>query len=273
LIEAKRPDAIQAVPAMLRLIVDCPSARDVDASSVRWIFTGTAPLPHDTVERLAALWPRPRLVNLYGMSEAGAGTQTRSRSSVLKPGSVGKPENPLAIQIRDEQGRPVPADVSGEIWSRADRPRKYWNDPEATAATWQDGWLKTGDIGFIDADGDLIISGRSKELIIRGGYNIAPVEIEEVLLSHPTVAEAAVLGVPHAVLGEDIGAAIVARAGSRANIPELAAWCRERLADNKIPRTWRVLPELPKNQNGKVMKRDLAEAFRAVPGNDPSGAP
>jgi acyl-CoA synthetase (AMP-forming)/AMP-acid ligase II len=268
LIQAKRPDALQAVPAMLRLIVDCPRAEDYDASSLRWIFTGTAPLPHDTVERLAALWPRPRLVNLYGMSEAGAGTQTRSRNSVLKSGSVGTPENPEAIQIRDDQGRTVSAGVAGEIWSRAERPRKYWNDPEATAATWQEGWLRTGDIGFIDADGDLIISGRLKELIIRGGYNIAPVEIEEVLLSHPAVAEAAVLGVPHPVLGEDIAATVVLRGGSPADIHELSAWCRERLADNKIPRTWRVLPELPKNQNGKVLKRELAERFKSARGED-----
>jgi long-chain acyl-CoA synthetase len=271
LIQAKRPEALQAVPAMLRLIVDCPRARDYDASSLRWIFTGSAPLPHDTVERLAALWPRPRLVNLYGMSEAGTGTQTRSRNSVLKPGSVGTPENPNAIQIRDDQGRLLSPGVAGEIWSRAIRPRRYWNDPEATAATWLDGWLKTGDLGFIDGDGDLIICGRSKELIIRGGYNIAPVEIEDVLLSHPAIAEAAVLGVPHAVLGEDVAAAIALRPGSSASTPELAAWCRERLADNKVPRTWRVLPELPKNQNGKVLKHELASAFE-TDGDESTGA-
>lgn len=268
LVQAKRPDALQAVPAMLRLLVDCPRARDYDASSLRWIFTGTAPLPHDTVERLAALWPVPRLVNLYGMSEAGTGTQTRSRQSVLKAGSVGRPENPQAIQIRDDQGRTVAAGVTGEIWSRAERPRRYWNDPEATAATWQDGWLKTGDLGFIDAEGDLIICGRSKELIIRGGYNIAPVEIEEALLSHPAVAEAAVFGVPHPVLGEDVAAAIVLRGGAPGSIQDLSAWCRQRLADNKIPRTWRFLAKLPKNQNGKTLKRELSAAFAAGAGPD-----
>ncbi len=266
LIQDKRPDAIQAVPAMLRLLVDCPRVTEYDTSSLRWIFTGTAPLPHDTVERLAALWPAPRLVNLYGMSEAGTGTQTRSRNSVRKPGSVGTPENPDAIQIRDDEGRTVSAGVVGEIWSRAERPRQYWNDPEATAATWQGGWLKTGDIGFIDTDGDLIISGRSKEIIIRGGYNIAPAEIEDVLLSHPAVAEAAVFGVPHAVLGEDVAAAIVLRRTPPTDIAELTAWCRESLADNKIPRTWRFLPELPKNQNGKILKGDLAATFEGAAG-------
>ena len=268
LVQAKRPDALQAVPAMLRLIVDCPRARDFDASSLRWVFTGTAPLPHDTVERLAALWPEPRLVNLYGMSEAGTGTQTRSRQSVSKSGSVGRPENPQAIQIRDDQGRTVATGVTGEIWSRAERPRRYWNDPEATAATWQDGWLKTGDLGYLDAEGDLIICGRSKDLIIRGGYNIAPVEIEEVLLSHPAVAEAAIFGVPHPVLGEDVAAAVVLRGGSLVSIQDLGAWCRQRLADNKIPRTWRFLAELPKNQNGKILKRELSAAFEADGGRD-----
>jgi len=270
LIQEKRPDAVQAVPAMLRLIVDCPRAADYDASSLRWIFTGTAPLPHDTVERLTALWPRPRLVNLYGMSEAGTGTKTRSRNSVLKPGSVGTPENPDAIQIRCDEGRIVAPGVVGEIWSRAERPRQYWNDPEASAATWQEGWLKTGDIGFIDPDGDLIINGRSKEIIIRGGYNIAPAEIEDVLLKHPAVAQAAVLGVSHAVLGEDVAAAIVLRREPAAGIPELSAWCRERLADNKIPRKWRFLPDLPTNQNGKVMKRELTAAF-GIAGDDNYG--
>jgi acyl-CoA synthetase (AMP-forming)/AMP-acid ligase II len=268
LVQAKRPDALQAVPAMLRLIVDCPRARDFDASGLRWIFTGTAPLPHDTVERLAALWPEPRLVNLYGMSEAGTGTQTRSRQSVLKSGSVGRPDNAQAIQIRDDQGRTVAAGVTGEIWSRAERPRRYWNDPEATAATWQDGWLKTGDLGYLDTDGDLIICGRSKEIIIRGGYNIAPVEVEEALLSHPAVAEAAIFGVPHPVLGEDVAAAVVLRGGSLASIQDLGAWCRQRLADNKIPRTCRFLAELPKNQNGKILKRQLSASFEAGGGQD-----
>ncbi len=258
LMQERRPDSVQLVPAMLRLLIDHPKVRDYDLSSVRWIFTGTAPLPHDTVERLTALWPRPRLINLYGMSEAGAGSQTRTRDSVAKPGSVGKPDRPDLIQLRDEAGQPLPAGEVGQIWTRASRPRRYWNDPEATAATWQDGWLDTGDLGYFDEDGDLIISGRTKELIIRGGYNIAPIEIEDVLHAHPAVAEAAVLGVPHEVLGEDVAAAVALQPGAEASEEALRAWCAERLADNKVPRVIIQLEELPHNQNAKLVKGDLA---------------
>jgi long-chain acyl-CoA synthetase len=257
LIAERRPQAIQAVPAMLRLIVDHPRAFEFDVSSLKYVFTGTAPLPHDTAQRLTTLWPAPRLVNLYGMSEAGAGSQTRSRASVLKPGSVGAPAEKGAIEIRDEQGGALPHGSQGEIWTRALRPRRYWNDPEGTAATWKDGWVKTGDLGYFDAEGDLIITGRLKEIIIRGGYNIAPAEVEDVLMSHPSVAEAAVYGVPHAVLGEDVAAAVVLRAGAQVTPEELRAWCSQHLADNKVPRAWRFVAELPKNQNGKVLKREL----------------
>ena len=257
LVEQRRPDSLQLVPAMLRLLIDHPKVRDYDVSSVRWIFTGTAPLPHDTVERLTALWPEPRLINVYGMSEAGSGSQTRSRDAVAKPGSVGKPEAPELIELRDEAGQLVPRGEVGRIWTRAARPRRYWNDPAATAATWQAGWLDTGDLGYFDADGDLIITGRSKDLIIRGGYNIAPIEIEDVLHAHPAVAEAAVLGVPHPVLGEDVGAAVTLRPGAEASEEALRSWCADRLADNKVPRVIVQLEALPRNQNAKVVKRDL----------------
>jgi len=257
LVQERRPDSLQLVPAMLRLLIDHPEVSEYDLPSVRWIFTGTAPLPHDTVARVSALWPRPRLINVYGMSEAGSGAQTRSRGSVAKPGSVGKAEDPDLIALRDEAGRSVPRGEVGQIWSRAPRPRRYWNDPEATAATWKEGWLDTGDLGFFDADGDLILVGRSKELIIRGGYNIAPIEIEDALHAHPAVAEAAVLGVPHEVLGEDVAAAVVLLPGAEASEELLRAWCAERLADYKVPRLIVTLDALPRNQNAKVVKREL----------------
>jgi long-chain acyl-CoA synthetase len=266
LIEERRPDSLQIVPAMLRLIIDHPYAPRADVSSIRWIFTGTAPLPHDTVERLAALWPKPRLINVYGMSEGGEGTQTGSRDSVRKPGSVGRPKDPSTLEIRDASGTSLPPGETGAIWTRATRPRRYWNDPEASAATWRDGWLDTGDVGRIDEDGDLIISGRSKELIIRGGYNISPVEIEDVLHLHPSVAEAAVVGVPHEILGEDIAAAVTLREGAVDGEEELRSWCTERLANNKVPRVWTFLEALPRNQNGKVVKNELFVELRRTSG-------
>jgi long-chain acyl-CoA synthetase len=257
LIAGRRPDSLQLVPAMLRMIVDHPRAEEFDASSVKWIFTGTAPLPHDTVERVEELWPHARLINVYGMTEGSVGAQTTSRDSVRKPGSVGKPADRSKVQIRDDGGNELPDGEIGEIWTETAKPRRYWNDPEATAAAWLGGWLRTGDLGYIDGDGDLILVGRSKELIIRGGYNIAPVEIEDVLHAHPLVREAAVVGVEHPVLGEDVAAAVVLRRRGELGEDELRAWCEERLADNKVPRVILVVDSLPYNQNAKVVKAEL----------------
>jgi acyl-CoA synthetase (AMP-forming)/AMP-acid ligase II len=264
LVSQRRPDSLQLVPAMLRLLVEHPDAQQHDFTSVRWIFTGTAPLPHDTVERAEQLWPGARLINVYGMTEGARGTQTTNRESVRKPGSVGRPREAGSLEIRDEHGVAVQPGQVGEVWTRMVRPRRYWNDPEASATAWSNGWLKTGDLGYLDGDGDLILVGRSKELIIRGGYNIAPVEIEDVLHAHPAVLEAAVVGVPHPVLGEDVAAGVVLRSGADADEEALRAWCAERLADNKVPRVVAVLDQLPYNQNAKVVKRELVPELARI---------
>lgn len=257
LTENRRPNTVHLVPSMLRLILDLPDIADYDLGSVRWIITGTAPLPNDSVRQANDLWPRVRVINVYGMTEGSVGTTTRTQRSALKAGSVGTPDDSGAVQIRDANGAVLPRGHTGEIWTRVRKQRRYWNDPEATQAAWQDGWLRTGDLGHIDEDGDLILTGRAKELIIRGGYNISPAEVEDVLHDHPEVLEAAVVGIPHNVLGEDVAAAVVVRAGSAADAGDLRAWCRARLADNKVPRDIVILDALPYNQNGKVVKRDL----------------
>lgn len=262
LVEAKRPQTLYLAPSMLRLILDLPGVETYDFSGVRHLLTGTAPLPHDSVVRALALWPHIRLRNSYGMSEGGIGVSTRA-DEVKKPGCVGK--LPAHMQIRDEAGGVITAaGVVGEIFGKQPNARRYWNDPEATAQGWVDGWTRTGDLGYVDAEGDLIICGRSKELIIRGGYNITPLEIETVLHDHPSVKDAAVVGVSHEVLGEDVAAAVSLRAGRTASAEELTAWCRERLADNKVPRTFVFLDALPFNANGKVLKRELQPILQAA---------
>jgi acyl-CoA synthetase (AMP-forming)/AMP-acid ligase II len=258
LVEHRRPDTLHLVPSMLRLILDEPDIAARDFGSVRWIITGTAPVPNTLVRRAAELWPHLRIVNTYGMTESSVGVATRTQASVLKPGSVGKPADPASVEIRDGEGQPLQPGQQGEVWTRARRPRRYWADSESSAATWQAGWLKTGDVGYFDGDGDLILTGRSKELIIRGGYNISPAEVENVLHAHPDVADVAVLGVPHPVLGEDVAASVVLRPGAALTPTDLAEWCRQRLADNKVPRTIVFRPALPYNQNGKVTKAELA---------------
>jgi long-chain acyl-CoA synthetase len=263
LVREKRPNLVYLVPSMLRLILDHPNVARYDFDGVRYLMTGTAPLPHDSVERALKLWPHVRMRNSYGMSEGGIGIGTTSQEQVRKPGCVGK--LPPHMQVRGEDGNVITeVGVSGEIYGIQQHPRRYWNDPEATAASFKGGWTKTGDLGYVDADGDLIMSGRSKELIIRGGYNITPLEIETVLHQHAAVQDAAVVGIDHDVLGEDVAAAITLRPGASVTVAEIAAWCREHLADNKVPRTVLILDALPHNPNGKVLKKDLKPVLEAA---------
>lgn len=255
LVAEKRPETVYLVPTMLRLLLDLPDIADYDFSGMKWLMTGTAPLPNDSVMRAKALWPHARIRNSYGMSEGSFGMVTRSEKSVLKPGCVG-PINP-SIQVRDEAGNVAPVGHVGEVFGLQKHPRRYWGDAQASNDTFPGGWTKTGDLGYVDEDGDLILCGRSKELIIRGGYNITPMEIETVLHGHPAIKDAAVVGIDHEVLGEDIAAAVTFKAGMTATIAELAAHARAQLADNKVPRTFLILDELPLNQTGKVLKREL----------------
>ena len=256
LVREKQPDLVYLVPSMLRLILDHPEAGDYDFAGVKYLMTGTAPLPHDSVVRAMTNWPHLRIRNNYGMSEGGVVVGTTSAAQALKPGCVGR--MPEHMQLRDETGEVITkTGVIGEIYGIQKHPRRYWNDSEATKASFIGGWTKTGDLGFVDDDGDLIISGRSKELIIRGGYNITPLEIETVLYQHPTVQQAAVVGVDHPVLGEDIAAAVSLRPGCTVSPDDITGFCREHLADNKIPRTLLILDALPLNPNGKIVKKEL----------------
>ena len=263
LVKKKRPNLVYLVPSMLRLILDHPDVADYDFEGVKYLMTGTAPLPHDSVKRALDLWPHVRMRNSYGMSEGGVGIGTTSREQILKPGCVGK--LPAHMQLRDESGNVITQPgVVGEIYGYQSHPRRYWNDPEATAASFVAGWTKTGDLGYVDEDGDLIMAGRSKELIIRGGYNITPLEIETVLHLHPAVQQAAVVGVEHEVLGEDIAAAITLRPGTSATEDEITEFCREHLADNKVPRFLLILGEMPLNPNGKILKKELKPILQSA---------
>ncbi len=255
LVEQRRPSAIFLVPAMLRLLLGAPDIETRDFSSVGWLLTGTAPLPNDSVRRALELWPHIEMRNQYGMSEGGARAKTRSREALLKPGCVGKLG--AHLQVRDANGVVCAVGEVGEIYGKSSTPRRYWRDKDATAAAWIGGWTKSGDLGYVDEDGDLILCGRSKELIIRGGYNITPMEVEHVLHAHPNVKHAAVVGVAHDVLGEDVAAAIVLQSDAKLGADDLQAWCRERLADNKVPRTICFVEDMPFNQNGKIIKGEL----------------
>jgi long-chain acyl-CoA synthetase len=170
-------------------------------------------------------------------------------------------------------GLPAGPDVVGELWIKGPNVvRGYWNKPEATAATFTAGWLHSGDIARIDEEGFIYIVDRAKDMVIRGGENVYSVEVEAALFEHPAVADAAVIGVPHAVLGEEVGAAIVLRPGSKVSAEELTRHVRERLAGFKVPtHMWFRSAPLPRNPQGKVLKRELRDDLvdRGRPGEEP----
>jgi acyl-CoA synthetase (AMP-forming)/AMP-acid ligase II len=192
-------------------------------------------------------------------------TEAGSAYCVLPPeeaqrrvGSVGRPVPPMEIKAVGEDGSELPPGEVGELLVRnPGKEREYFNDPEATASTWQDGWLHTGDLARIDADGFLYIVGRKKDVIIRGGNNIHSVDVESVILEFPGVKEAAVAGVPHAVLGEDVAAWLVPVEGHAVDPDDLRSFLADRLSDYKIPREIHFVTELPRNPTGKVMKDEL----------------
>ena len=162
------------------------------------------------------------------------------------------------MQIRGRQGTELPTGEVGELYFRGPVVMKgYWNRPEATSEVLEDGWLRTGDLGSKDADGDVRIVGRQKDLVIRGGYNVYPLEVEEVLYQHPDIVEAAVIGIPDEHYGEEVAAVVVLRGGARPDTPALREWAKERLSAYKVPHVIVYVTELPKGATGKVLKRAI----------------
>ena len=259
IVEQERPVMAFVVPAMARLLIHHPAFESADLSSIRGLILGSAPLAPDTLLRLQARLPGAVVLNSYGMTEGGHATFSMDpEGSRTRPGAVGRPRPPTEVRIVDEDGTPCPAGDVGEVTTRnPNGHREYYKDPEATARMWEGGWLHTGDLGYLDADGYLYIVGRKKEMIVRGGMNVYADDVEAVLQAHPAVVEAAVVGVPHDVLGEDVAAYVVVRPGEALSKEELQRFAGQRLADYKVPRRIRFLAELPRNAGGKVVKAQL----------------
>ncbi|MGD0880535.1 MAG: AMP-binding protein [Acidimicrobiales bacterium] len=258
-VESERPGSVFLVPAMATLLLEHPRFADADLGSVQLCTVGSAPLAPAVLERLQEKMPTALVSNNYGMTEAGSVyCLMPPGEAVRRPGSVGKPLPPAEILCTDATGTSVPAGDIGEVRMRIPgRPREYFGDPEATARTWVDGWLLTGDLGRIDEDGYLYIVGRSKDVIIRGGNNIHPIDVEHAIALHPAVSEVSVFGVPHPVLGEDVVACVVLRSGHEATADDLRAHTLEHLARSKVPRRWYFTDALPRNATGKVLKDRL----------------
>jgi acyl-CoA synthetase (AMP-forming)/AMP-acid ligase II len=258
-VEQRRPGATFLVPAMAELLIASPRFDAADLSSITMCPIGSAPVSPATLQRLQAKLPNAIVSNSWGMTEAGpAFCFMPPEEQARRIGSVGKPMPPTEFRIVDPQGAAVPAGEVGELIVRnPGREREYFDDDDATARTWRDGWLHSGDLASLDEDGFLYIVGRQKDVIIRGGNNVHAADVESVLYEHSAVQEAAVAGVPHPVLGEDIGAWVVVAPGASLDADGLTAFCAHRLADYKVPRRFTFLDELPRNATGKVVKHEL----------------
>jgi acyl-CoA synthetase (AMP-forming)/AMP-acid ligase II len=255
-VERERPVAAFVVPAMVELIVGVASFESADLSSLAVVNVGSAPIAAATLRRFGAGLPAAEVLSGYGMTEFGAVTAMPMGDRGRHVGSVGLPLPGVEIRIVGPEGESRPAGDVGQVIVGGTRPtRTYLGDGENTGNTWVGGWLQTGDLGYLDDDGHLWIVGREKEIIIRGGHNVVPGEVEAALFEHPAVAEAAVVGVQHPVLGEDVAAWVVLR--HPASTADLRAFLLERLADYKVPRRITVIDVLPRNESGKVIKSRL----------------
>lgn len=247
---------VQLVPGMARAILDVEAHRRFDLSSVRVVVFGCAPMPPATLPELAACFPNSILVNMYELTEARhAGTHMVYDGT--RADSVGVPTPPTVVRIVDEAGHEMARGEVGEVCLRLPGmpPQHYFEDPDATAAVFTDGWTRTGDVGYLDDDGYLYLVDRIKDVIIQGGLKISSVEVEAVLQEHPAVVEAAVVGLPHQVQGEEVTAAVVLRSPVPGRT--LREFVAERLAPHKVPARIAVVDAIPRNASGKPLKRRL----------------
>jgi acyl-CoA synthetase (AMP-forming)/AMP-acid ligase II len=268
LIAAERPDTLAGVPTMLIGMLDHPGFATTDTSSVRRLYTGGAVVPPQLVGRIEAAFGAPMSI-VFAQTEASPViTQTSPQDTAEdRAHTLGRPLPQTEVKIADPaSGQTVAPGAVGELCTRGYHVMTgYFQDPEMTAATIDaDGWLRTGDLASMDERGYCTIAGRLKDMIIRGGENIYPREIEQVLFAHPAVADAAVVGVPDPKWGEQVAAFVRPALGQTPDPGELSAYCREHLAAHKTPRYWTVLDEFPLTPSGKVQKFLLRELFIAA---------
>ena len=234
-----------------------PASADADASSLRTCVSGGAAMPVEILHGFEKTFGC-MILEGYGLSETSPVASFNHPNAERKPGSIGTPVVGVEMRVVGADGAELPAGEVGEIAIRGHNVMKgYWGKPEATAEAIPDGWFRTGDLARVDSDGYYFIVDRKKELIIRGGYNVYPREIEEVLYEHPAVAEAAVVGIAHDELGEEVGAAVALKPGAAATPEELRAFVKERVAAYKYPRHVWLVDELPKGPTGKILRREV----------------
>jgi acyl-CoA synthetase (AMP-forming)/AMP-acid ligase II len=259
-VERERIDAMLAVPAMLNAMLHVPERDLCDRSRLRWVMSGAAPVPVSLIRAYTDLGIE--IHQVYGLTEScGPACLLTADDAVRKAGSTGKAFFHTDVRVVGPTGGEVAPGETGEVLVRGPHVmREYWSRPDATAEVLRDGWLHTGDLATVDDEGFVYIQDRKKDMIISGGENIYPAEVENVLLACPRVRDAAVIGQPSVKWGES-PAAVVVRADAMLTAADVVAWCEGRLARYKHPRAVEFVDEIPRNPSGKVLKRVLRERF------------
>ncbi len=257
IIAGHRVTVFEGVPTMYVALLHRPDRAEFDISSLRRCISGGAALPVEVLRGFEEAFGVPVLEG-YGLSETSPVASFNFAGRERKPGSIGTPIRDVRMRVVDKEDHEVPQSEVGEIVIRGPNVMKgYWHRPEAAAEAIRDGWFHTGDLARVDEDGYFYIVDRKKDLIIRGGFNVYPREIEEVLYEHPAVAEAAVIGVPHSALGEEVGAAVTLKPGAGTTAEALREYVKSQVAAYKYPRHVWIEEELPKGPTGKILKREI----------------
>lgn len=258
MIRDQRLTHVSGVPTMWNAMLHATGDYSpADFASLRLAASGGASLPGEVIRAFSDRFGCTILEG-YGLTESTGAATYNPADREQRVGSVGAALPGTSIEVRDLDGKAVPADTVGEIFVRGPSIMKgYWNRPDATAAELPDGWLKTGDLGRVDADGYVYIVDRAKDLIIRGGYNVYPREVEEVLYQHPDIVEVAVIGLADDRYGEEVGAVVAATPGVELEPEKLRTWAKERLSAYKVPHRFAFTDQLPKGATGKILKRAI----------------
>jgi len=276
LVEKEKANRAMMVPTMLKQLLDHPDFSKHDLSSLRVITYGAAPMPLPVIKKALEVFPGVSFINAFGQTETAStitslgpedhnitGTKEEKEKKLRRLTSIGKPMSDVEMKVIDEDGRTLSTGEVGEIVARGPRVMSgYWKDEEKTSKTIdKEGWVHTGDIGYMDEDGYFFLAGRSTDMIIRAGENISPEEVEGVIHSHPKVSECAVIGIPDEMWGEEPMAIVVLKEGQEATPEELMEHCRANLASYKRPRSVVFVDSLPRNPLGKVLKRELRSQY------------
>lgn len=267
-VERWKPTALNLVPTMIGMLLDHPGIEQADFSSVKRIIYGASPMPRPVMQRALKLWG-PRFAQYYGQSEAPIFITHLTQQDHIGPkaeqrlASCGRPSIDCEVKLVDESGEEVAPGEAGEIALRTPFAMKgYYNAPELNAQMFlPDGWLRTRDVGRFDEDGYLYLVDRTSDMIVSGGYNVYPREVEDALAAHPAVREVVVVGLPDDKWGESVAAFVALRAGASAEEAELIAFARERVASYKVPKQVRFIDEVPKSPVGKLLRRAVRDPF------------